>query len=447
MDLDMIQAATENALKVIAATRDVEQETRDAISNLGIEKLAKQLFPGVDDEFIKSNRHFPNVLQRGANRYVSAVTRATLNWEWTGTGNPPEARSPAALLAGPGRDLLQAATVDALATGKFAFFPYRDDAGRVQVSVLSGFLWPIFTTGNSTVVEALLQITQSLQDGKVRFEVRRYSPGLLEVFSNLEDWKKYATSPKEEFPQPHASDRLPVVLRITGRDANRQPEGIAATALPAFYDYVKARMLMSFVSELGSFEERVYTSDEVFRLAKDTPDHPVIKLLMNVGPRKAKFLPTGDKYDRLKPVDLAGYQERAREASESVDAAMSVPPQAARAEMSGLALQEIRESYTEMVSAFCNSEADALTEVCALVAALDPATLQPGWQVTLQPRFTQDSGAERTAIREDFKADLLPRSAALSGLQGLGVTYVTDDMVAAAEAAEEAERAILPGGA
>lgn len=447
MNLDMVKVMTELAMATITSTRSAEQVTRDAISNTGIEATVRDLFPGVADDFIKSNRNFPNVLQRGVNRYVSAVTRAELNWEWTGTGNPPEDRTPAGLLNRPGRALLQAATVDALATGKFAYFPYRDDAGRVQISALSGFLWPIFQAGNSTVIEAVLQITSQTVDGKVRYEVRRYSPGLLEVFSDLEDWKKYATAPVKPYPQAHAPDRLPLAFRITGLDANRLPEGIAGTAMPAFLDYVKARVLLSFARELGAFEERVYTSDEVFKLAKETPAHPLLKALQLVGPRKAKFLPSGDKYERLEPIDLTGFAEQAREAADAVDSAMSIPPKTGAAELAGIALAEIREAYTEQATSLCSVAADALTEAVELAALLDSVTVQPGWRITLAPRFTQDTQTERLNIREDFKADLLPRSAALSGLQGIGVSYVTDAMVAEAEAVEEAERGVTaPGG-
>lgn len=446
MDLAMLTASVENQLTLIKGIRTAEQATRDAVSNTGIEQVVKDLFPGVSDDFIKGNRNFPNVLQRGANRYVSAVTRAELNWEWAGEGDAPDVRTPAELLAGPGRDLLQAATVDALCCGKYAFFPYRDEYGRVQISALSGFLFPIFSSGNSTVVEALLQITATMVKGKPNYTVHRYSPGMLEIFSDLEDWTKYATVTPQKWPQSHAKDRLPVAFRITGRDANRQPEGLAATALPAFLDYVKARVLMAFVSELGSFEERVFYSDELYTLAKDNPNHPLLKASTAVGPRKGKFLPSGDKYERLESIDLTGYQDRAREAAENVDAALNIPPTSAGADLAGVALQELRENYTETSTALTNSLADGLTEAVALAAAMNPSPVDANWRVTLKPRFTQDTDKERAHIREDFKATLLPKSAALSGLQGLGVTYVTDEMVQLAEAEEALDTPVVTGG-
>lgn len=442
MDLNMIQASVQAALDQIAATRNAEIQVRDAVSGLGLDALAKELFPGVKDDFLQSNRNFPNVLQRGVNRYVQAVTRAELNWEWTGQGDPPDKRTPRELLEGPGRDLLQAATADALATGKMAFFPYRDDRGRVRITALSGFLWPIFEEGNSTVVEALLQINSGMVGGKLRYEVRRYTPGLLEVFSNLEDWKKYATATPATFPQPHALDRLPVAFRIVGRDARRLPEGLAATAMPAFMDYIKARMLMSFVTELGGFEERAFYSDELFKLAKENPNHPLVKANTAVGPRKGRFLPSGDKYERLAPVQLEGFRTRAREAADDVDAALNIPPNAAGANLSGIAIQEMREGYTETTTSLTNTLGDALTEACDLAGSMTPSPIDRGWDITLSPRFTQDVAGERESIRKDFTSGLLRKSAALSGLQGLGVTYVTDDLVKDAQAEEELEAPI-----
>lgn len=437
MELALIQANIQAALNEIVATRNAEMRVRDVMSGLSIEQLAKELFPGIKDDFIQSNRHFPNVLQKGVNRYVQAVTRAELNWEWAGQGEPKLDRSPAILLQGPGRDLLQAGTVDALATGKVAYFPYRDDQNRVKITVLSGFLFPIFEEGNSTVVEALLQINSGMVEGKLRYEVRRYTPGLLEVFSNLEDWKKYATARAVTFPQPHALDRLPVAFRIAGRDARRQPEGLAATAMPAFMDYMKARMLMSFVTELGGFEERAFYSDELFKLAKEDPNHPLLKANVAVGPRRGRFLPSGDKYERLDPVALEGFRARAVEAADNVDAALGIPPNMAGANLSGIAIQEMREGYTETIAALTNTHADALTEACDLAARMNPTPVDPGWKVTLAPRFTQDVNAERQAIRQDFSSGLLKKSAALSGLQGLGISYVTDALIEDAQAEEE----------
>ena len=446
MDLDMIQAAVAAALESIAATRAGELVIRDAVSGVGLDALAKELFPGVKDDFLKSNRNFPNVLQRGVNRYVQVVTRAELNWEYSLKGDGNLERAPGVLLNGVGRDLLQAATVDALATGKVAFFPYRDSVGRVRISVLNGFLWPIFDPGDSTVVEALLQINSGLVKGKLRYEVRRYTPGLLEVFSDLEDWKKYATATPERFEQRHAPDRLPVAFRITGRDARRQPEGLASTAMPAFMDYVKARMLMSFVNELGGFEERAFYSDELFKLAKENPAHPLVTANTSVGPRKGRFLPSGDKYERLSPVDLKGFVERAQEAADNVDAALSIPPNVAGANLSGIAIQEMREGYTEMAASLCNSLGDALTEACDLAARMSPTPIEAGWAVTLAPRFTQDVAGERTAIRQDFSSGLLKKSAALSGLQGLGVKYVTEELIRDAQVEEEAVEPLGTGG-
>jgi|GEM_PF-6772907 len=433
MDLAMTVQLVKNQLAAITAVRDAENATRDAVSGDGLNSIVKRLFPGVQDDFLAANADFPNHLQKGVSRYVMALTRGELNWEWTEDGDAPTDGTPAALLGAAARDILQSITVDALCTGKIALFPYLDEAGELQLSVPSGFLWPVFKAGNSNVIEAVLQVTPyTSSDGKPRFEVRRFTPGLLEVFSNLEKWEEYATSSaREEFPQRHASGRLPLAFSIANRDAKRLPEGLAQAAMPAFMAYVKARVMLNFIAELGGFEERVVKSNKLFEIARKNPQDPMLAAMRQVGPRKIRLVSSEDTYERLAPVGLKEYQAQERQAVADLRDAMNIPDTDG-ADLAGVALQEKREAYTETVGSLAALIADALTDALALAAALKPGMVRPGWRVTLTPRFTQDVQAERTFIVDAFSKGALPSSAALSGLQSLGATYVTDDMVARA---------------
>ncbi|AAF12338.1 hypothetical protein [Deinococcus radiodurans] len=107
----------------IAGIRQNEVDARNAISGLGLEQMIGELFPGVDGQLLTANKDVVNHLQQGVNRYVRALTRGTLNWEWDGENDPPDL-NPGVLLNIAGRDLVQDATTDALVTGKFAYFPY-----------------------------------------------------------------------------------------------------------------------------------------------------------------------------------------------------------------------------------------------------------------------------------------------------------------------------------
>lgn len=437
MDLAIYTALVQGQLAQIAGIRQAETDARTAISGYGIEQMAQALFPGVDPALLSANKDLPNYLQQGVSRYVRAMTRGELNWEWEGEGDTPEQGDPGVWLDKRGRDLVQDATTDSLVAGKFAYFPSIGPDLRLRITTLNGFLWPIYAEGDVSEVMAVLQVTSGMVDGKIRYQVRRYSPGMLELFSNLEDWQTYATAPgRQEFPQPHALDRLPIAFRIVGRDANREPEGIAQTAMPAYRRYVKFAVLLGFIATRGGFEERVVLSDALFQLAKDNPRHPLLQEMKKVGVNLVRLMDSGGSYERLEPVALSEYREQEAVARADVRDALNMPDTGG--DLSGEALAEKREAYTESTESIAGSIAEALTEAHDLAAGLRPVEYRPGWRITLKPRFTRDMNAERTALREDYKAGL-PRSAWLSGLQSAGVSQVTQAHIDAALALEEAE--------
>ena len=348
------------------------------------------------------------------------------------TGQPPTAGSPEGWLKEQSRDLVQSLVIDALVSGKFALFPNIDSDGKVRVTALSGFLWPIFVQGDSNDIAGLLQVTSYYVDAKLVYDVRRYSDGLLEVFRRLDDWQAYAIAVPQNFPQPHTLDRLPVALRIAGRDANRNPQGLVQTAMPAYLAYLKAAILVNFLAHRGGFEERVVKSDALFQLAKSDPKNALVTDLKKVGVNNVRLLDSGGDYLRLAPVQLADYQKQAHDARADVHYALNIPDLDGT-RLSGDALVEKRESYSETVNSLAALIAQALTEAHLMMVALQPTVYKPGWRVALTPHFARDTASERLALREDFKAGILPEEAALSGLQSLGVSYVTEDMVKAAQ--------------
>lgn len=443
MNTNELTALIADQLPQMALAWQAETDARQAIAGQGIEAMVNQLFPGVDSNLLKANRDMPNFLQQGVSRYVRALTRGELNWEWEGDGSEPDAkRSPGAYLNRQGRDLIQDAATDILVSGKFAYFAYVDGGGRLRVVTLAGFLYPIYAPGDISEVQALMQVLSYRKADKQLYEVRRYSPGLLEVYSGLDDWQKYVSKVPATFMQK-LPDRLPCAFRIVGRDANREPEGIAQTALSAHRRYVKFAVLLAFIATRGGFEERVVKSDMLAQLAKDNPKHPLVQELKRVGVNLIRLMDAGATYERLDPVVLADYRDQEAAARSDVRDALNMPDISGK--VSGEALTEKREAYTESVESMASSMADALTDVHDLAAALRPSDLSAGYRVTLQPRFTRDVQAERTMLLNEFKVGL-PKSSWLSGLQSLGVSEVTQAQIDAAQAEEEAMAPPSTGG-
>lgn len=437
MNLAMQTALIQGQMAQIAGLRLAEMEARNVISGDGLDVMIQSLFPKVDSELLGANKDVVNHLAEGAGRYVRAMSRGVLNWEWDGESDPPSI-TPQVWLGARSSDLLQDVTIDALVSGKFALLPRISEAGQLRANALGGFLWPLYEAGDSSELVALLQVLPLRRDGKILYQVRRYSAGLIEIFDGLEDWQKFATASAQQFPQPHCPDRPPVIFGVAGRTAHREPIGLVQAALPAFRRYVKAAVLLSFIAHRGGFEERVVKSDQVFQLAKDKPSHAMLKELKKVGPNSLRVMDSGGSYERLDPVALAEYREQERDAKADARAALLMPD-IDGASLSGEALAEKRDAYTETCESMAALIADALTECHSLLSALRPAEVRAGWRVTLKPRFVRDTQAERVQIREDYKAGL-PKSAWLSGLQSLGVEWVTDQHVEDAQNEESITR-------
>lgn len=432
MDLAILSALITGQMAQIAGQRLDEIAARDVISGLGISQMIGELFPNVDSALLGANADVVNHLQEGASRYTRAMTRGSINWEWEAEGDPPEAQPSHWLVA----EIVQQLTTDALVSGKVALFPRVDEQGRLRVNVLGGYLHPVRSEGE---LVALLQVLPIRKEGKILYQVRRYSAGLLEVFDNLEDWQKFNTAPAQQYPQSHCPDRLPVAFGVSASDAYGEPLGLVRSALPAFRRYVKAAVLLSFIAHRGGFEERVIKSDQVFQLAKSEPRNALLGEIKKVGPNSLRVLDAGGSYERLDPVALAEYREQERDAKADARAALLMPDTDG-ANLSGEALAEKREAYTETCQSLAGLIADALTECHELLAKLRPAEVRSGWRITLTPRFARDVTAERVALREDYKAGL-PKSAWLSGLQSLGVEWVTDQHVEDAQNEEAITRA------
>lgn len=165
--MDGTTRLTANDLALIAQVRASELDTRRAITGKALESFLTELFPGADASLIKANKRIPNHLQKGVWRYTTALTRGALNWEWDGDSDPPTVGTPEALMGEQTTALVnvQEMVVDALCTGKFALFPYVDAGGVLRLSVLDGFLWPVWQPGSTTVLEGLLQVRGYAQDG------------------------------------------------------------------------------------------------------------------------------------------------------------------------------------------------------------------------------------------------------------------------------------------
>lgn len=437
MNPDLQLALLKAEMASIKASRLAEIEARDVLSGHLATQLAT-LFPKAPADFLDANGHFANELARGAGEIADAVSAAQINW----TG-PTQDSGVERLFT---KELVRLLAVEALVTGKLALFPRINEEGQFEVEALAGYLHPIFSPTNALKVEAVLQVLPTWEGGKQVYEVRRYSPGMLEVFPPVSDWVNFADGTPEEYPQPHAQGRLPLAFAIVRRDAHRQPYGLVVECLSAFRRYAKTAINRNAVQEIAGWPERVVKSDRYLQLLlgateKGQPEHPAVTSLKQVGPRQLKLLGTNDNYEVQDGADPKPHMEaEASDKQALLDLLRS--PDLSGGNLTGVALAERQTKSRALITDICGAIAALVTDACALASGLNGSQIAEGIQASLTPLWATDSQARITQVGDLYSKAAIPKSVALQELQTAGFSSITDQHIEEAQAQERGD--LLP---
>lgn len=402
-------------------TQTTESDARDVLSGNLNTQLAK-LFPKAPSEFLESNGHFANELARGAGEIADAVSAASI------------AITPADETKRMSSELVRLLAVDALVSAKLAIFPHLTDTGQLEFGALAGYLHPIFDPSNALKTIALLQVIPVQAGDEVQYQVRRYTAGMLEVFPPVKEWEKYEEDTPEQYPQPHAIDRLPVAFFIVRRDAHRRPYGLVTECLSAFRRYAKTAINTNAVQEIAGFPERVLKSDEWLKTAMgqtNIPPEQATKLLAEVrkvAARTLKVIGTGDDYLVQDGIDLAPHMA-AEESHKQQLLDLLRSPDLSGGNLSGVALAERQTKSRALISGMCNAIATVTTEACQLAAGLPSSGIPDDVQVSLTPRFATDFAARIQQVADLYSKGVLPKSVALQELQTAGLDSITDALL------------------
>lgn len=420
-------AMTANDIAYAAEAQRREIEARDVLSNRLTPQLTL-LFPQAPTEFLPSNGHFSNELARGAGEIADAVAAASINWT-----TDSEDDAGVEKLFTP--ELVRLLAVDALVTAKLALFPRITDDGTLEVEALTGYLHPQFSPTNALRVEAVLQVLPVATDQGTRYEVRRYSAGLLEIYPPQEVWTDYGLQEPQPYPQAHARDRLPLAFMVARRDAHRQPYGLVAECLPAFRRYAKTAVNRNAVQENAGWPERVVKSDtyrdlllgRLNGILKGVAD-AALNALKKVGPRQLKVLGTNDEYIVQDGVDLAPHMA-AETADKQALLDLLRSPDLSGGNLSGVALAERQTKARALITGLCDLIAAAVSDACALAAALPQTNVPDDLRASLTPRWATDNAQRITEVKDLYSAALIPKSVGLQELQVAGFNSISDELI------------------
>lgn len=414
-------ALTGHDVTTATAAMRREQDARDVLSG-HLEPQLLTLFPLAPPEFLKSNGHFSNELARGAGEIMDAVSAASINW----TG-PTDDLGVEKLFT---KELVRLLAGDALVTAKIALFPRINDEGELEVEALTGYLHAHLSPTNALKVAAVLQVLSVSTDAGLRYEVRRYSPGMLEVFPLVEKWEDFEKTTPKQYPQLHAKGRLPLAFMITRRDAHRMPYGLIGECLSAFRRYAKTAINRNAVQEIAGWPERVVRSTDLLNLALNQrpgePMQPALVALKRVGPRELKLIGTEDSYEVQDGVDPKPHME-AEETDKQALLDLLRSPDLSGGNATGVALAERQTKSRALITDLCDAIAATVTDACDLAARLPGTNIPEGIEASLTPQWATDQAARVEQVRGLSTA--LPMSVILQELQTAGWESITDEML------------------
>lgn len=430
-------ALTKGEITYIKTAMLRESEARDVLSSDTTAQLAR-LFPNAPSDFLPSNGDFANELARGAGEIADAMEAASINW----TTNSVDDGGVESLFT---PELVRLLAVDALVTAKLALFPRINEDGQLEVEALTGYLHPVFSPTNALRVAAVLQVLPVTVGEETQYEVRRYSPGLLEVFPPVKDWPDYAKGEAQAYAQPHAQGRLPLAFMVIRRDAHRRPYGLVTECLPAFRRYAKTAVNRNAVQENAGWPERVVKSDtyrdlllgRVQGVMKAVAD-AALASLKRVGPRQLKVIGTTDTYEVQDGVDLTPHLT-AEQSDKQALLDLLRSPDLNGGNLSGVALVERQSKRRALVKGLCDAIAATVTDSCKLAAGLPGSGVPDDLRASLTPHSATDNAQRIAEVGDLFGKALLPRSVALHELQTAGFASITDELLSAVQAQEAAD--------
>jgi hypothetical protein len=370
------------------------------------------LSTGAWGQWLDRNRHGLNPFRRGIERLVAPLTTAELQWEgdtnedgWTDADR--EKALPAIRKL---ESLIGPLALDLALKGKAGVLPWIQE-GKPRVSLLSGFLFPVWNPFDVTELARLLTFqTVKGRNDRDEYLVWELEPGLVTIYEGVTEAINYQKGSKTEHPQGHARDRLPVAFAVLQRDANRAAEGYGEGALPALKQYRQRLLQLNAAFELVGMPQRVVTGmegDETGSVSKFQPFSVIYLSDPNA------------KLDYPFPNHLDALQSACAEAAVQVGRMLHAPEPSQGAGESGESRMVAQEELVHAASTLGNTVADLLSDASELMAAL--GMLKGRLDFSLSPEFSSQRNAAQQNLVAFFEKGLLSKYEALTKLQVLGV--------------------------
>ena len=200
---------------------------------------------------------FPNEYRRAVQRVVTPVTRAEPQYSGDEDWSDAEKEAAKPVLERL-HDLRQLLALKLALHGDAAIFPWIDEAGKLRLTPLLGFTFPVWDDMEVTKLEALLCFQRYQASSGVEFLVWEFSEGVMRRWENVRTLTAYNTQGTmlEEL-QPHAANRFPIAFHALTRDPAGGVTGIGAQGLSAHRRYAQRAIQENASYERAGHPQRV----------------------------------------------------------------------------------------------------------------------------------------------------------------------------------------------
>lgn len=352
----------------------------------------------------------PNPFRKGVNNALNPIRANTPQWSdadtWTG--------QPKALLDKLVKQLFWYAVEDLTLYGKALIIPWVDQTGKAAVTLVRGFVFPIWSQTDPMEAERILAFSPYQgQSGQQEYIVWEFEVGLIRIYSGVKDPTQYRSAKPQEYPQPHASDRLPCSFQYYYRSRSGDIQSPAKWGLRAFEQYAQ-RLVQESVMYLSSAGPiRVITGQSENN---------------EFGPFKTLQLSEGSTFQQVSAdvANLKQHTEARTIAAADVQEDMGAPTIEQLSGESGdarIASMQTLEQTTKSVS---ETAVRLIQDAAELMVALGFIPTLP--EFTHTPRFSTKDAAKQTALTALFGQQAISRYELLLQLQEVGVAVSQDEI-------------------
>jgi hypothetical protein len=360
-------------------------------------------------DWLRRNTKSINPFKRAISRLIDPLKRAELQWagdeDWS-----EEAKEQYKPLLARVQALKEDLALAIALHGRAGVFPWIHEGGKLKITALTQFIYPIPDEFEPNSWDAVIMFQQYKAQTDLTYMVWEFRAGMMNLWQ-APTLTEYATRGQaQQYPQPHAQDRLPLAFGVLQRTPDGSTEGVGEAGISAYQKFMQRVLQENASYERAGHPQRVARGVNGSDSVDSFRAYDVLKISQ----------PTGDVINLDASGALEQLSRARRDAADDVAFAVSAPEVSDGAGESGEARITSLEELVTTSHTIGNVVAKLLSDTTELLAAM--GELPNALEFSLAPEFEAKRTAEQQSVMNLFERGLISRYQSLLELEKLGLS-------------------------